>query len=248
LKVSKIVPGSPVPVEPLGANVTAPKVFLSYARVDADRKFVSDLYRRLKQDGIDCFFDEVWLAPGANFVLQISEAVEKCNYLVMVMSRAYFSARFAPSEWSAVLAGDPKNERGRLVPLLREDCELPALIKPLLFIDVRSAETFEQSYARIWQRVGRLEPNDIEERSREIDELFRQDKAEQAVKRSLDFARDFAKQREPINRFTAIKWAFDHLKKESNVRTRMMSQVDLVEDVLNLRDSIIDTLSLEVVR
>src|SRR4029077_10502640 len=99
------------------------------------------------------------------------------------------------------------NERGRLVPLLREDCELPALIRPLLYIDVRSAEAFEQNYARIWTRVGRPEPNDIEERSREIDDLFDQDKVEQAIKRILDFARDFAKQREIVNRLTAIKWA-----------------------------------------
>ena len=82
----------------------APTVFLSYARVDADKKFVAELYRRLKQDGIECFFDEASLAPGANFVLRISEAIDKCNYFIVVMSTAYFSGHFTPSEWSAVPA------------------------------------------------------------------------------------------------------------------------------------------------
>jgi hypothetical protein len=224
----------------------ASNVFLSYAHVEADKKFVSALYQRLKRDGIQCFFDEESLAPGANFVLRISEAIDECNYLVIVMSRAYFSARFAPIEWAAVLADDPANERGRLVALLLEDCDLPALIKPLNYIDVRSAEKFEQNYPRIWQRIGRPEPNDIEQRSKEIDDLFEQHKVEQAMKRLLDFARDFAKQREIINKLTAIKWELEHVKKESNAAARAMARVDLLTMGLNLRDGIINTLSLEV--
>ena len=66
------------------------------------------------------------------------------------------------------------------------------------------------------------------------------------MKRLLDFARDFAKQREIINKLTAIKWELEHIKKESNTAARSMARVDLLTVGLNLRDSIIDTLSLEV--
>jgi hypothetical protein len=228
--------------------VTAPKVFLSYARVDADKKFVSSLYQRLKRDGIECFFDEISLAPGANFVLEISQAIDRCNYLVMVMSRAYFSARFAPAEWSAILSNDATNERGRLVPLLLEDFERPALLRPLLHIDVSSAEKLEQNYPRILRRVGRLPPNDIEQRSKEIDDLFEQGRLDQAMKRLLDFARDFAKQREIVNELTAIKWELERLEKESNIAEKAMARVRLLTEGLNLRDDIINSLSLEVVR
>jgi len=227
---------------------TAPKVFLSYAHADADKKFVSALHQRLKRDGIECFFDEVSLAPGANFVLQISQAIDECNYLVIVMSRSYFSAKFAPIEWTAVVSGDPKNERGRLVPLLREECDLPALMKPLSYIDVTSDEKFERNYSRIYQRVARSEPNDIEQRSSEIDDLVDQDRVEQAMKRLLDFARDFAKQRETINKLTAIKWQLEQIKKESNAPARAMASVELLTVGLNLRDGIINTLSLGIAR
>jgi hypothetical protein len=227
----------------------SPKVFLSYTRADADKKFVAELYRRLKQDGIECFFDEASLAPGANFVLRISEAIDKCNYFIVVMSPAYFSAHFAPSEWSAVFKADPTNQRGRLVPLLLEDCKLPPLLDPLLYIDVRSAEKFEQNYPRIWRTVGRLQPNDIELRSREIDDLFDQAKPEQGMKRLLDFARDFSKQRAIVNRLTAIKWEWEILKQDGNAGATSKSRVDLLEEGLNLRDGIMDNLSgLEVVR
>jgi hypothetical protein len=169
-----------------------PKVFLSYAHVEADKNFVSRLHERLKRDGVECFFDERSLAPGANFVLAISEAIDQCNYLVMVMSQAYFSARFASAEWTTVLSGDPQNKSGRLVPLLLEECKLPALLKALVYVDVSSIEKFKQNYYRIWEQVGQSQPNDIEQRSREIDDLFEQGELEQGMKRLLDFSRDFA--------------------------------------------------------
>jgi TIR domain len=218
---------------------------LSYAHVDADKKFVRELHQRLRRDGIECFFDELSVAPGANFVLKISVAIDECNYLVMVMSRAYFSAGFAPIEWSAVLSGDPKNERGRLVPLLLEECELPALIRPLNYIDVSSMEKFEQNYRRIWQRIGRPEPNDIEQRSREIDDLYEQGRVEQAMKRILDFARDFAK-REILNRLIAIKWQLERIEKETDISKRALASIELMILALNLKDGIINNLSRDV--
>jgi hypothetical protein len=223
--------------------VTAPRLFLSYAHSDADKKFVSALYDRLSRDGIECFFDEVSLAPGANFVLKISEAIDECNYLVMVMSNAYFSAQFAPLEWTAVLSEPP--ERRRLLPLLLEQCEVPALVRPLSYIDVSSDEKLAKNYPRIWQYVGRLESHDIEQRSKEIDDLFEQHNVEQGMKRLLDFARDFAKQRKTVFRLTAIKWELERNNKESDPEARAMVRVDLLAEGLNLKDGIITSLSLE---
>ena len=222
--------------------MTAPRVFLSYAHADADKAFVSALYLRLQRDGIACFFDEASLAPGANFVLEISEALDACNYLVMVMSRAYFSAGFAPLEWAALLGDDPANERGRLVPLLREECDRPALVRSLNYIDVTSADKLDQNYARILQCVGRAEPHDIEQRGREIDDLCERDKVDQAMKRLLDFARDFARQRATLFRLTAIKWELERTKKESDARAKVMARVELLTEALNLKDGIINGL------
>jgi hypothetical protein len=225
--------------------VNGPKVFLSYAHVDTDKKFVARLYQRLKQDGVECFFDEASLAPGANFVLAISEAIDECNYFVMAMSQAYFAARFAPTEWAAVLADDPGNERGRLLPLRLDVCELPALLKSLNHIDVSSNEKFEQNYGRIWQHLNRTEPNDIEQRSKEIDDLIDQNRQDQAWKRLLDFARDFAK-RETLNKLIAITWELERLDKENDISKRSMARVELLTEGLNVRENIINTLSLRM--
>jgi TIR domain-containing protein len=227
------------PRKSFGITVTAPSVFLSYAHVEADKKFACVLHERLKRDGIVCFFDEASIAPGANFVLQISKAIDDCNYLAMIMSRAYFSARFAPTEWAGILSQDPQNTRGRLVPLLLEDCELPAFISSLKYIDVTSPEKLEQNYPRIWKLVSQFLPNDLEQRSKEIDELALQGKLNQAMKRLLDFARDFARSTEVMNRLIAIRLVLIRLDSERNATERAKATAEMVFAGLNIRDEII---------
>jgi hypothetical protein len=131
------------------------------------------------------------------------------------------------------------------VPLLFEECEPPALIKSLNYIDVSSTEKLEQNYPRIWQLVGGSEPNDIDQRSREIDDLFDQGESEQGVKRLLDFGEEFA-DRQDANRLTAISWELKRLNKESDAINRAMVRVELITSMLNIRDGIINTLSLVV--
>src|SRR5262249_18902846 len=117
----------------------------------------------------------------------------------------------------------------------------------LNYIDVSSAEKFEQNYFRIRHRIGRLEPNDIEQRSKEIDDLYDQGRVEQMMKRLLDFARDFAK-REILHRLIAIKWQLERIEKENDISKRALASIDLVILALNLKDGIINNLSLEVGR
>ena len=228
--------------------MSAPKVFLSYAHSESDREFVKSLYERLEQGGISCFFDEKSLEPGANFILKISEAIDECNYLVMVMSPAYFSAGFASTEWGAVLSTDPKNERGRLIPLLREECEIPALLSQLSYTDMTSPEKIDTNYPRILQFLCQLSPNDIEQRLSELDELIDQQKIEQLIKRILDFAHDFfIKDKSTINRLIAIKMEIGDIGQSNEEITRAdrKTRTDLLTEGLNIKDSIVERLSFE---
>lgn len=219
--------------------MTAPKVFLSYAHKPADKAFVVKLHKRLKRDGIECFFDEESIAPGANFVLMISDAIDECNYLVMVMSPAYFAASFTRAEWSPFFAEDPDNKSGRLLPLLLEESDIPALLKPFNHIDVSSSTVFEQNYPAIRSHLSWLAPNDIEQRTKEIDEFaFEQLKSNETMKLILEFARDFAPENRIVNRCAAIVSEFFRTQDATDKDTRL-ARVDLLESALNLRDDII---------
>jgi len=68
------------------------------------------------------------------------------------------------------------------------------------------------------------------------------------MKRLLDFARDFGKERKFVNTATAIKGEWGRLNEESTTGATSLAIIEVVTAALNLIDGIMDNLSLEVVR
>ena len=60
------------------------RVFLSYSSKDGE--FVRELYRRLKRDGVACFFDEESIEWGDNFVRSLEKGIDECEFFVAVLS------------------------------------------------------------------------------------------------------------------------------------------------------------------
>ena len=69
---------------------------------------------------------DVWdWAAGRNFVIAMSDALERCDRLVALFSTEYFDrARYTTEEWTAAALHVPGAEQGRLVPVRVE--EVPA--------------------------------------------------------------------------------------------------------------------------
>ena len=69
----------------------APRVFLSYARADGE-PFTTKLRKRLEAEHIPLWQDRVGLEGGKDWWLQIAEALEKVEFLVLVMTPAAMSS------------------------------------------------------------------------------------------------------------------------------------------------------------
>ena len=63
----------------------APRVFLSYARNDGE-PFATQLRQRLQDENIPLWQDRVGMEGGKDWWLQITEALEKVEFLVLVMT------------------------------------------------------------------------------------------------------------------------------------------------------------------
>lgn len=231
--------------------MTASRVFLSYKR--ADEAFVETLYRRLSDHGIECFFDQESIPIGANFVITLQRAIDECNYLVMVMSPAYFDTKYPAAEWSAMLKDDPLNDRGRVIPLLLKPCKPPAFISCLNYVDVSSDSKFEQAFPKIRNALSEPVSNDIEQRNDEIQDLFYRNNIVHGMKRLLDFADDFA-DRSTINRAVAISANLNEIEEniEKNQGNRdfpaqefLDARLNLLGRALELKDGVIKQLSFQ---
>jgi tetratricopeptide (TPR) repeat protein len=74
--------------------------------------------------------------PGSDFVRQMQDATSSATRTIAVLSDAYLGSRFGQAEWRAVFARDPTGERGLLVPVRVQPCELLGLLASRVYIDL----------------------------------------------------------------------------------------------------------------
>jgi hypothetical protein len=112
--------------------------FVSHA--SADRAWAEWVAWQLVDAGYTVELD-VWDWPvGRNFVTAMSDALDRCDRVVALVSAAYVDrSRYTTEEWAASLVHLPEAEGDRLVPVRVEDvpvAEVPALLRPLLSCDL----------------------------------------------------------------------------------------------------------------
>lgn len=75
-----------------------PRVFISYARTDGE-PFATRLRQRLEAEHIPLWQDRVGLEGGKDWWLQITDALEKVEFLVLVMTPAAMLSETVRKEW-----------------------------------------------------------------------------------------------------------------------------------------------------
>jgi len=76
----------------------APRVFLSYARSDGEQ-FATQLRQRLEAEHIPLWQDRVGMEGGRDWWLQITEALDKVDFMVLVMTPAAMQSEMVRKEW-----------------------------------------------------------------------------------------------------------------------------------------------------
>jgi len=91
---------------------------------------------------------DVWDWPvGRNFVMAMSDALDRCDRVVALLSAAYVDrSRYTTEEWTASQVHLPGVEGDRLVPVRVEDMPVagvPALLRPLVSCDLFGVDAAE---------------------------------------------------------------------------------------------------------
>jgi len=107
--------------------------FISHA--GSDRAWAEWVAWQLTEAGYQVELD-VWdWAAGDNFVKAMSDALDRCDRVVALFSKAYFDRdRYTTEEFTAAVLHMPGKEEGRLLPVRVEDvpeADMPALLRPL---------------------------------------------------------------------------------------------------------------------
>ncbi|XP_071137946.1 uncharacterized protein [Mytilus edulis] len=112
--------------------------FISYRDVDEDREWVSDLIEKLKKlHQLKCCNHVYHFKPGRKIVDNIKYAVRKSVKTLIILSKEYNDSHWCTFEVEYTHHMSMEMREQLLIPVLKEDCEIPDHLKPFTYIDAR---------------------------------------------------------------------------------------------------------------
>ena len=108
--------------------------FLSYAH--EDKNFAERIAIELRKAGIDAQIAEWEIKAGDPLIQKIFvEGIPKCDFFLILLSRASARSKWVREELDSAMI--KKIEGGtRIIPLIKEKCEIPPLLRALLWADL----------------------------------------------------------------------------------------------------------------
>ena len=112
-------------------------LFISYA--SEDWTFVERLVKAL-----DPFVQHVWydrreIIVGDSIVRRINDGLHSADFLVAVLSKASVSKPWVQSEVASAIMRQNSESKARLLPILKEDCDVPPLLSAIRYADFRGS-------------------------------------------------------------------------------------------------------------
>jgi len=111
-------------------------VFISYA--SSDNVFALRLASDLTLLGHSVWIDQWEIAVGDSLLRRIAEGVEGTEYMIVVLSHHTTSSAWVQTEWQIKYFEELTYGRRLILPVLLEDCSVPALFRHKRFADFRS--------------------------------------------------------------------------------------------------------------
>jgi hypothetical protein len=134
---------SPINISPLSMKYDA---FISYSHKDADW-VQSELLPRLENHGFKVCIDFRDFPGGGAAISSMENAVISSKRVILVMTPSYIESEWGTFENLMARTIDPAAIRRKVVPLLKETCEIPLYLKMLTYRDLRSDTSDE------WDRL-----------------------------------------------------------------------------------------------
>jgi hypothetical protein len=136
----------------------------------ADLDWVRPLAEQLESETIDgspqsrhlsIFFDKWDIAAGQSLIDRMNQGMESARHVIIVLSPEFLKADWPRFEWKHIVANDPNNTKGTLIPIYLRDVtkdgneriQICAPFRDLRHIDFRKQIDFRRSFVELVRRI-----------------------------------------------------------------------------------------------
>ncbi len=124
------------------------KAFISHASEDKGR-FVESFARKLRESGIDAWYDQWEIQPGDSIVDKIFEqGIRNADVFVIVLSRNSVEKPWVREELESGVV-QRINRTCRIIPVVLDDCEVPTALNHLRWEKIHDIDDYESEFQRI---------------------------------------------------------------------------------------------------
>ncbi len=127
--------------------------FISYS--SADRDFVRRLAEDLRRHDIPVWFDEDVLAPGDSIIGAIEAGIDRTAFLIVVLSPDAVASGWVAEELRMALHKGISGQKVAVIPVLREDCEIPGFLRDRKYVDMRPGADYAAGLEKLVRRLRR---------------------------------------------------------------------------------------------
>ena len=128
-----------------------PSIFLSHNT--KDKFFVRELADRLSKLGVKVWIDEAEIKVGDSLTEKIGSAIEKTDFVGVVLSRNSVNSQWVQKELQIALQEEFRKKKVIVLPLLLEPVELPPFLRDKFYADFTSPEKFNQSFPKLLEAL-----------------------------------------------------------------------------------------------
>jgi hypothetical protein len=132
-------------------------VFLSHS--SNDKMFARWLAVDLANIGHSTWLDEWDILAGESIPSRISQGLDDCEFVVLVLSESSVASHWVEREWQAKYWDEVNSGRIHVIPALLSDCAIPTLLKTKRYADFRRSysDGFDDLLLALKGRVARDE-------------------------------------------------------------------------------------------
>ena len=129
-------------------------VFISYS--STDKKWVrKDLLDALEKAGIKVCIDFRDFKAGKPAIKNMRDSILESHHTLLILTKAFIESGWTDFENMLSQTIDPANRQGRIIPLLKEKCELPLEIGYLTYVNFVDPDDWTISWKQLFTALGK---------------------------------------------------------------------------------------------
>lgn len=111
------------------------RAFLSHSSVD--KPLATQIYRDLRDQAVDVWFDRLELRAGDSLLKKIAEGIGSAEYLLVLLTDDSKRSAWVEKELSIALTQEVNGRGPKVIPLLLEGCEIPTILADKLYVPIK---------------------------------------------------------------------------------------------------------------